>query len=167
MRDEKAILELCNQIRQIAFELQAFLRHGHLEKVYENGLAHRLRKAGIKVEQQKSISVYDEDGTILGEYITDLFVEDCLIVELKACRLLVDEHTAQVLGYLRVTHCRDAILINFGSPKIQIMKLILRILYFLRLKISHKKHRRHIVFSFVIFVLFVANNFSPQGAQST
>jgi GxxExxY protein len=99
-RDEKAILELCNQIRQIAFELQAYLRHGHLEKVYENGLAHRLREAGMKVEQQKPISVYDEDGTILGEYFTDLFVEDCLIVELNACRLLADEHAAQVLDIL-------------------------------------------------------------------
>ncbi|MGB7537549.1 MAG: GxxExxY protein, partial [Anaerolineales bacterium] len=108
-----------------AFNLHAFLRYGHLEKVYENGLAHRLRKAGMKVEQQKPISVYDEDGTILGEYFTDLYIEDCLIVELKACRLLVDEHTAQVLGYLRATRCRDAMLINFGSPKIQIMKLIL------------------------------------------
>jgi GxxExxY protein len=124
-RDEKAVLELCNQIRQIAFELHTFLRHGHLEKVYENGLAHRLRKAGIMVVQQKPISVYDEDGTILGEYFTDLYIEDYLIVELKACKLLVDEHTAQVLGYLRATHCRDAMLINFGSPKIQIMKLIL------------------------------------------
>jgi GxxExxY protein len=93
--------------------------------VYENGLAHRLRKAGIKVEQQKPISVYDEDGTILGEYFADLYIEDCLIVELKACRLLVNEHTAQVLGYLRAIHCRDAMLINFGSPKIQIRKLIL------------------------------------------
>jgi len=123
-RDEKAILELCDQIRQAAFELHTYLRYGHLEKVYENGLAHRLRNAGINVEQQKPISVYDEDGTILGEYFTDLYIEDCLIVELKACRLLVNEHTAQVLGYLRATHCRDAMLINFGSPKIQIMKLI-------------------------------------------
>ena len=124
-RDEKAVLELCDQIRQVAFDLHAYLRHGHMEKVYENGLANRIRKAGMKVEQQKPISVYDEDGTILGEYFTDLFIEDCLIVELKACRLLVNEHTAQVLGYLRATHCRDAMLINFGAPKIQIMKLIL------------------------------------------
>jgi GxxExxY protein len=124
-RDEKAVLELCDQIRQVAFNLHAFLRYGHLEKVYENGLAHHLRKAGIRVEQQKPICVYDEDGTILGEYFSDLYIEDCLIVELKSCRLLVDEHTAQVLGYLRATHCRDAMLINFGSPKIQIRKLIL------------------------------------------
>ena len=125
MRAEKIILKLCDLIRQTAFDLHAYLRHGHLEKVYEKGLANRMRKAGMKVEQQKPITVYDEDGTILGEYYTDLYTEDCLIVELMACRLLANEHTAQVLGYLRATRCRDAMLINLGSPKIQIMKLIL------------------------------------------
>ncbi len=62
--DEEAILELCNKVRQTAFSLHTFLRSGHLEKVYENGLAHRLRKAGLKVEQQCPLKVYDEDGTI-------------------------------------------------------------------------------------------------------
>lgn len=46
LTDDKDILELCNQVRQIAFDLHAYLRHGHLEKVYENGLVSRLRKAG-------------------------------------------------------------------------------------------------------------------------
>jgi GxxExxY protein len=125
MRDEKAILDLCDRIRQVALDLHAYLRYGHLEKVYENGLAHRLRKAGIKVEQQKPVRVYDEDGVILGDYFADLFIEDFLIIELKASKTLVDEHIAQVLGYLRATNCRDALLINFGAPTIQIKKLIL------------------------------------------
>ncbi len=47
----KTVLELTGQIRQVAFQLHTYLRYGHLEKVYENGLAHRLRKAGMKVEQ--------------------------------------------------------------------------------------------------------------------
>jgi GxxExxY protein len=122
MRDEKYILELCDHIRQAAFDLHAFLRHGHLEKVYENGLAHRLRKAGIKVEQQKPVQVYDEDGTLLGDYFADLYIEEYLIVEWKACKTLSDEHMAQALEYLRATHCRDAMLINFGAPRIQIKK---------------------------------------------
>ncbi len=125
MRDEKVILKLCDLIRQTAFDLHAYLRHGHLEKVYENGLAHRLQKAGLKVEQQKPVQVFDEDGTIIGNYFADLLVEECLIIELKACTLLVDEHIAQVLGYLHATHCHDAMLINFGAPKIQIRKFIL------------------------------------------
>jgi GxxExxY protein len=125
MREEKAILDLCDLIRQTAFELHASLRYGHMEKVYENGLAHRLRKAGIKVVQQKPIRVCDEDGVILGDYFVDLFIEDCLLVELKACKMLADEHLAQVLGYLRATGFRDALLINFGTPRIQIKKIIL------------------------------------------
>ena len=45
--EEEPILALCDRIRAISLALHGFLRHGHLEKVYENGLAHRLRKEGI------------------------------------------------------------------------------------------------------------------------
>ena len=64
-RDESAILELCDDLRQTAFELHVYLRHGHMEKVYENGLAHRLRKKGLTVEQQKPVQIHDEDGAVL------------------------------------------------------------------------------------------------------
>jgi GxxExxY protein len=121
----KDVLALCNQIRQVAFDLHVYLRHGHLEKVYENGLANRLRKAGLKIEQQYPLKVTDKDGMVLGEYYADLFVDGRLIVELKACKSLASEHTAQVLGYLRASNQRHAMLINFGSPKIEIKKLIL------------------------------------------
>jgi len=121
----KDILELCNEVRQVAFDLHVYLRHGHLEKVYENGLAHRLRKAGLGIEQQHPLKVLDEDGTVLGDYYADLFVEGRLIIELKACKALAAEHTAQVLGYLRASSQNHALLINFGSPKIEIKKLIL------------------------------------------
>lgn len=73
MNNGKDILALCNQIRQIAFDLHVYLRHGHLEKVYENGMAHRLRKAGLRIEQQHPLKVMDEDGTVLGDYYADLF----------------------------------------------------------------------------------------------
>ncbi len=62
------VFELCDRIRETSLALHAYLRHGHLEKVYENGLAHRLRKAGLKVVQQHPLEVRDEDGTVLGEY---------------------------------------------------------------------------------------------------
>jgi len=119
------ILALCDQIRQAAFNLHSFLKHGHLEKVYENGLSHRLREMGLKVEQQRPLQVQDVDGTILGEYFADMFVDGRLIIELKACSALVNEHTAQVLEYLRASGRRHALLINFGAPKIEIKKLIL------------------------------------------
>ncbi|MBI1748293.1 MAG: GxxExxY protein [Acidobacteria bacterium] len=101
--DEKEILELCDSVRQTAFDLHTFLRHGHLEKVYENGLARRLRKKGVKVKPQHPLQVRDEDSAVLGDYFADLFVENNLIVELKACKTQADEDTTQVLGYLRAS----------------------------------------------------------------
>ena len=55
----------------------------------------------------------------------DLFVENCLILELKACKALMSEHVAQVLGYLRASGQRDAMLINFGSSRLEIKKFVL------------------------------------------
>jgi GxxExxY protein len=94
------IFQLCDQIREMGFALHRHLRHGHVEKVYEKGLAHRLRKQGLKVVQQHPLNVFDEDSTLLGEFVADLFVESSLIVELKAVRALANEHVAQLIGYL-------------------------------------------------------------------
>jgi len=125
MKTEKEIFALCDIIRETAFALHCYHRHGHLEKVYENGLAHRLRKAGLKVIQQHPLTVRDEDGTILGEYLADLFIEDCLVVELKAVKALADEHIAQLLGYLHSSQNEHGLLINFGAPKLEIKKYVL------------------------------------------
>ena len=77
------------------------------------------------LKQQRRLEVTDEDGTVLGDYFADLFVEDCLIIELKACKALAPEHTAQALGYLRAANQRHALLINFGAPRYEVKKLIL------------------------------------------
>jgi GxxExxY protein len=119
------VFALCDLIRQTSFDLHRYLRHGHLEKVYENGLVHRLRKAGLKVQPQFLLQVYDEDGTVLGEFAADIFVEYPLIVELKACETVHDAHIAQLLGYLRASRVEHGLLINFGAPKLQIKKFVL------------------------------------------
>ena len=119
------IFLLCDQVRETAFSLHKYHRHGHAEKVYENGLVHRLRKQGLKVVQQYPLNVFDEDGTILGEYFADLLIEDSLIIELKATRTLADEHVAQLLGYLRSSRNEHGLLINFGSSILQIRKYVL------------------------------------------
>lgn len=123
--EEARIFRLCDVIRETSFAIHCFHKQGHLEKIYENALANRLRKAGIKVEQRFALKVFDEDGTVLGEYFADLFVENCLIVELKACQNMTDEHIAQILGYLHSSKMKHGLLINFGAPKLQIKKYIL------------------------------------------
>ena len=119
---DKEINLLCDRVRQIAYDIHVYLGHGHLEKVYETALAHRLRTANFAVEQQFPLNVYDEDGTLLGEYYADLLIEHELIVEIKAGRALALEHEAQILGYLRSAKLEHGLLINFGAPKFEIRK---------------------------------------------
>lgn len=116
---------LCDQVRQNAYDIHVYHGHGHLEKVYENALAHRLRRAGLVVEQQYPMTVYDEDGTVIGEYFADLLVEVALVVELKAVRTTAPEHVAQLLGYLKSSRKEHGVLINLGSYKFYIKKYAL------------------------------------------
>jgi GxxExxY protein len=116
---------LCDIARQTAFAVHSFLGHGHLEKVYEAAMFHRLAKDGLKVQRQYPIAVFDEDGTELGTYAADLLMEDKLIVELKASKTLAAEHFAQVLGYLRASRREHGRLINFGSFQFEIRKIAL------------------------------------------
>ncbi len=119
------INQLCDVVRETSFSLHKYHRHGHAEKIYETGLVHRLRKRGLKVLQQHPLHVYDEDGTLLGEFFADLFVEDQLIVELKATRAVIDEHVAQLLGYLKSGRIETGLLINFGTPKLYVKKYLM------------------------------------------
>jgi len=120
----KTIFDLCGLVRETAYAIHLYHGHGHLEKVYENALAHRLRKQGLEVRQQHPIQVRDEDGTVLGDFFADLLVENLLVVELKAAKTIADEHIAQLLGYLKSTRIEHGSLVNFGSQKFQIKKYI-------------------------------------------
>lgn len=116
------VRSICDQVRQTAYDIHVYHGHGHLEKVYENALAHRLKRAGFHVEQQHPIQVFDEDGTVIGEYFADLLVAHCLVVELKTAKTIAPEHEAQVIGYLKSTRQAHGLLINFGSYRFQIRK---------------------------------------------
>ena len=116
---------LCDVVRETSFQIHSYLRHGHREQIYENALVHRLRKQGIRVEQQPEILVYDEDGTVIGHLKADLLIESRLICEIKGARSIVDEHIAQLLGYLRASRLEHGLLINFGGPRLEVKKLIL------------------------------------------
>ena len=114
--------EKCDRIRQIAYDLHVYLGVGYLEKVYENGLKHRLEKVGYEVQTQVPIQVRDEDGFLLGDYVADMIVNG-LIIELKAVSTLTQSHVAQVINYLKATEREHGLLINFGSEKVQCRKI--------------------------------------------
>ena len=119
----KTINELCNIVRQTAYDIHVYHANGHLEKVYENALAHELRKAGLTVAQQHRLTVVYDD-IIVGEYTVDLLVEDRLIVELKAARALDEAHHAQCISYLKGSGLKLALLLNFGAAKLQFKRVV-------------------------------------------
>src|SRR4030042_487563 len=121
MRDR--IFALADIVRETGYAIHCYHGPGHLEKVYENALVHRLRKRGLSVEQQRPLTVHDEDGTIAGEYIADIVVDGQLILEVKAAKAIVEDHVAQTLGYLRSARVEHGAVVNFGAPKFQIRKL--------------------------------------------
>jgi len=120
------VFKLCDAARETGFAIHRYLRNGHIEKIYENALVHRLRMRGFQITQQHPLQVHDEDGTVLGSFFADLFLEETLIIELKAVAHVLDEHVAQLLGYLRASRVEHGVLVNFGAPKFQIRKYALR-----------------------------------------
>jgi GxxExxY protein len=145
------IKRLSDQVRGTAYAIHVYHGHGHLEKVHENALANRLRKAGLEVKQQHPIQVFDEDGTLLGDYFADLIVNDSLIVELKTAKTLAAEHEAQILGCLKSARMEHGLLINFGSYKFQIRKFALS-------ENSGRMWRSGIVSAFSALLAFFAAN---------
>jgi len=115
--------ELSYKIVGIAMEVHNRLGFGFLEKVYENSLDILLRKNGIKVEKQYPIQIIFENQ-VVGEYVADLFIENSIMIELKACNSLLDVHKAQLLNYLKATGVELGILINFGTEKLEYKRVI-------------------------------------------
>ncbi|PYV42572.1 MAG: GxxExxY protein [Acidobacteria bacterium] len=107
-----------------AMKVSNSLGTGFLEKVYENALVIELRKAGLTVEQQK-VSKVRYDRNVVGDYVTDIVVNGKVILELKAAKAIDDVHKAQLLNYLRASGLRIGLILNFGTPKLDIKRMIL------------------------------------------
>lgn len=97
---------------------------GFLEKVYENALVLELQKAGLKVEQQKKIAITYE-GAVVGDYFADVLVNDQVIIEVKALKEIAESHHAQLLNYLKATSKRVGLILNFGTSRMGIKRMVL------------------------------------------
>ena len=99
------------------------LGSGFLEKVYENALAVELKQVGLRVSQQHRIDVHYKD-VLVGDFVADLLVEECVIVEIKAIKALEDIHTAQCVNYLKATGLQVCLLVNFGTSKATVKRIV-------------------------------------------
>jgi GxxExxY protein len=96
--DEEGMKDVTERVIGCAFRAANALGSGFLEKVYENAMAHELRKAGVIVSQQYAIIVRC-DNVVVGDDNADLLVEKSLLVELKCVRAFNDINSAQCLNY--------------------------------------------------------------------
>ena len=106
-----------------AFAVSNGLGAGFLERVYESALAVEMLDQGLEFEQQSPLKVYYRD-TLVGRYVADFVVEDKLIVEIKALSQLTRQHDAQIMNYLKATGMTVGLLLNFGTPKMGIKRLV-------------------------------------------
>jgi len=97
---------------------------GFLEKVYENALLIELKKQGLQVESQKALTVV-YSGQVVGEYFADLVVEGKVIVELKSVKAFERIYQAQLLNYLKATGIHTGLLLNFGTVRLGIKRMVL------------------------------------------
>lgn len=116
-------IEITKQIIGSAYTVWNSLGAGFLEKVYEKALLHELTKNSIDAVAQHPLKV-KYDGIVVGEYFADLFVENAVIVELKASKSIDGAHLAQTMNYLKATCCRVGLIINFSQNGVQVKRVM-------------------------------------------
>ncbi len=110
--------QLTETIIGCAMKVHSALGPGFLESVYQNALAHELRKAGLRVECESPIAVR-YDGIVVGDFSADMLVEGWIMVENKAVQALASAHEVQLVNYLTATGIDIGLLLNFGADKLQ------------------------------------------------
>ena len=105
---------ITKKIIEAYYKVYNSLGYGFLEKVYENALKIELKRTNLRVDQQKNVKVFYNEFEV-GDYFTDLIVEDLVIVELKVAESLCEEHEAQLINYLKATNLEVGLLLNFGK----------------------------------------------------
>jgi GxxExxY protein len=123
MADEIVEKELSFMIMKAAFEVHNQLGPGFLESIYEEAMSLELKSRGMEVVRQKNVIVRYKDH-VIGKHILDTIVNHKVILEYKAVSELAPIHEQQALSYLKATGLPLAIVINFGTPRVQYSRVV-------------------------------------------
>lgn len=110
--------ELARKVIGLAINVHRELGPGLLESSYEECLFYELSQAGIFVEKQKALPLFYKDVQLEIGYRIDLLIEKKLIIEIKSVDALNDVHLAQILTYMKLSHCKLGLLMNFNVVKL-------------------------------------------------
>jgi len=121
LEEPEKTYDLCGNVIGAAMTVHSTLGAGFLESVYQNALLWELRKAGLRAETQRPITVR-YDGQIVGAFVADLLVNDELIVELKVALAIAKVREVQLVNYLAATGLDEGLLLNFGTERLEFKK---------------------------------------------
>ena len=105
---------ITDKILGVFYDVYNELGYGFLESVYHQSLVLALKSVGLNVCSKVPIPVWFR-GTRVGRFEADILVEGCVLLELKAARMLDSSHRAQLMNYLRATEIEVGLLLNFGE----------------------------------------------------
>ena len=115
--------QITERIIGCVYQVSNVLGAGYLEKIYENALTVELGLNDLRVGQQQRIEVRYRE-VLVGDFVADLLVEECVIVEIKAVKVFEDIHTAQCVNYLKATGLQVCLLVNFGPPQAVVKRIV-------------------------------------------
>lgn len=115
----KRIEKIFSEILNAAFEVHTKLGPGLLEHVYQNCLVYEIKSRGYKVEVEKEVPVIYKGIRFEDGYRVDIFVEELIIIEVKAVKNLNESHLAQILTYMRLTDVQLGLLVNFNEVRLK------------------------------------------------
>ena len=104
-----------------AYKVFNTLGFGFLESIYRKAMVIELGKAGLKVDEEKSLQVY-YDGIVVGNFSVDLYIEHKIVVELKSVQSLLIEHEIQLVNYLKGMKRDIGLLINFSLSGVEVKR---------------------------------------------
>ncbi|HUR66837.1 MAG TPA: GxxExxY protein [Chitinophagaceae bacterium] len=114
--------EITEKIIGSSMKVHAALGNGFQEVIYQRALEIEMGETGLKFAREFSMPIYYK-GKNIGERRVDFFVEDKIMVELKAIIQLEKVHLAQAKNYLEAYNMQVGLLINFGSISLEFKRL--------------------------------------------
>ena len=122
MKTEAEINELTHKIIGCAMQVHRILGNGFQEVIYQRALAIEFTLNGIFYEREKEMSIFYREQSI-GTRRVDFFVEESVMVELKAISILEDGHKAQAINYCEAYNIANGLLINFGKTSLEFKRV--------------------------------------------
>ena len=114
--------DITEKVIGCAMKVHRELGAGFQEYIYQRALEIELRKIAIKFIREYEMPIYYQ-GQKIGMRIVDFFIDEKIMVELKAVTDLNDVHLAQGLNYLEASGYEVGLLINFGAKSLQFKRL--------------------------------------------